>query len=350
MIFYDAALGGGVAKSYVVFEPAQIKSATGNSGAFDGANPDIRYSIKQGADPAPEQRQFADTEKAIGGKPAYEQAKAAGKTKLNYGQWVQVRTPNFKAWFGDWEAVRGVKQLNQVKPLVLDGVAPLDGKKAIEEAFSNFAPVANANDGRVITFPNSMAGKVARHKGFDVGRIAGAFDQLLQSAVPMMSQTEQAREGHKAHPEITAYHHYINRFEQGGNTYYARFTVQQMKTKPGKQGANYAHSTFVSSVEVYENKKGAEPVAVGGWDNPVLTASESAPTDKILAQWLEDGKSASEITDPETGEPMVVYHGTAQCGFDIFSRQAWRAADGQFFTLRRRQAIHYYFEHSPKHR
>ena len=56
----------------------------------------------------PEQRQFAETEKAIGGKPAYEKAKAAGKTKLNYGQWVQVRTPAFKAWFGDWEAVRGV--------------------------------------------------------------------------------------------------------------------------------------------------------------------------------------------------------------------------------------------------
>jgi hypothetical protein len=187
----------------------------------------------------PEQRQFAETEKAIGGKPAYEKAKAAGKTKLNYGQWVQVRTPAFKAWFGDWEAVRGAKQLSQAKPLVLDGVKPLDGKKAIEEAFSSFVPVTNANDGRVITFPNSMAGKVARHKGFDVGRIAGAFDQLLQSAVPMMSQAEQAREGHKDHTRnIVAYHHYVNKFNQDGKSYFVRFSVQEMRVKQGAKQSN----------------------------------------------------------------------------------------------------------------
>ena len=32
-----------------------------------------------------------------------ERAKSAGRTKLDYRQWVQVRTPAFKGWFGDWE-------------------------------------------------------------------------------------------------------------------------------------------------------------------------------------------------------------------------------------------------------
>lgn len=32
--------------SYMVFDPVQIKSATGNSGAFDPSNPDIRYSVE----------------------------------------------------------------------------------------------------------------------------------------------------------------------------------------------------------------------------------------------------------------------------------------------------------------
>ena len=50
-----------------------------------------------------EQQQFTETEQQLGGKPAYDKAKAEGKTKLNYRQWVQVRTPAFKAWFGDWE-------------------------------------------------------------------------------------------------------------------------------------------------------------------------------------------------------------------------------------------------------
>lgn len=33
----------------------------------------------------------------------YQQALAAGRTELNEQQWYQVRSPQFKAWFGDWE-------------------------------------------------------------------------------------------------------------------------------------------------------------------------------------------------------------------------------------------------------
>lgn len=47
--------------------------------------------------------EFAATAKQYGGEAAYEQAKVAGETELDYRQWVQVRTPSFKAWFGDWE-------------------------------------------------------------------------------------------------------------------------------------------------------------------------------------------------------------------------------------------------------
>lgn len=36
-------------------------------------------------------------------RAAYDKARADGRTKLTYGQWQQVRTPEFKAWFGDWE-------------------------------------------------------------------------------------------------------------------------------------------------------------------------------------------------------------------------------------------------------
>ena len=47
--------------------------------------------------------EFEATAQQYGGEAAYEQAKAAGQTELDYRQWVQVRTPSFKAWFGDWQ-------------------------------------------------------------------------------------------------------------------------------------------------------------------------------------------------------------------------------------------------------
>jgi hypothetical protein len=48
---YDGVIGsssGSSLSEIVAFEPTQIKSATGNTGAFDGANPDIRFQAPKG--------------------------------------------------------------------------------------------------------------------------------------------------------------------------------------------------------------------------------------------------------------------------------------------------------------
>ncbi|MDO4698258.1 MAG: hypothetical protein Q4A60_06240 [Pasteurellaceae bacterium] len=63
----------------------------------------VEGEVKQSADEKTKIRSFNATAEQYGGKPAYEQARAEGKTELDYRQWVQVRTPEFKAWFGDWE-------------------------------------------------------------------------------------------------------------------------------------------------------------------------------------------------------------------------------------------------------
>lgn len=44
VIFENSDMLGNTGPTYVVFRPEQIKSAIGNNGDFDGANPDIRYS------------------------------------------------------------------------------------------------------------------------------------------------------------------------------------------------------------------------------------------------------------------------------------------------------------------
>ena len=43
IVYDNVAEGGG--DSYIVFDPTQIKSATGNNGNFDAASPDIRFSM-----------------------------------------------------------------------------------------------------------------------------------------------------------------------------------------------------------------------------------------------------------------------------------------------------------------
>lgn len=48
-------------------------------------------------------RQYAEVVAKYKGTPQWMKAPNGEPTKLNERQWVQVRTPAFKAWFGDWE-------------------------------------------------------------------------------------------------------------------------------------------------------------------------------------------------------------------------------------------------------
>jgi hypothetical protein len=72
------------ANYYVAFLNNQIKLADGTNTTFDGSNPDIRFA-KGGT----MNKQLL----APNGKPS----------NLTPEQWKLVRTPQFKAWFGDWE-------------------------------------------------------------------------------------------------------------------------------------------------------------------------------------------------------------------------------------------------------
>jgi hypothetical protein len=87
---YDGIMDYGHAKKIneslyeiIAFYPEQIKLADGTNTTFDNSNPDIRFE------------QGGTTTKLLApnGKPS----------NLNATQYELVRTPEFKAWFGDWE-------------------------------------------------------------------------------------------------------------------------------------------------------------------------------------------------------------------------------------------------------
>lgn len=68
-----------------------LRAAPGQVGFSRGAENDVGM------------QELRRVEQTAGGRQAYESAREAGRTKLNYQQWLQVRTPAFKQWFGDWE-------------------------------------------------------------------------------------------------------------------------------------------------------------------------------------------------------------------------------------------------------
>lgn len=81
------------------------------AGSRDAANDElarisagIRFS-KDRIDTAEEKakREYAEVEAQYKGTDQWLKAPNGSETNLNERQWVQVRTPSFKAWFGDWE-------------------------------------------------------------------------------------------------------------------------------------------------------------------------------------------------------------------------------------------------------
>lgn len=82
-------------------------------GAFEGDKPMYRDEfaamvrskqpeIKRSAQRAKDE--YAEIKDKLKGTDAWMKAPNGAKTNLSERQWIQVRTPSFKKWFGDWEA------------------------------------------------------------------------------------------------------------------------------------------------------------------------------------------------------------------------------------------------------
>ncbi len=94
------------------------------------------------------QTQINAVRKKYEGTSQWMKAPNGQPTKLNEMQWLQVRTPNFKAWFGDWEN---------------------DPKNASQVVDSNGEPMVvyhGTEYGGFTEFGSSGYGAASREKGF----------------------------------------------------------------------------------------------------------------------------------------------------------------------------------------
>lgn len=241
-------------------------------------------------------------------KKGYHCAPNGKPSKLTEKQWLAVRTPFFKEWFGDWETLAIINEVENMPASAIELHESLD-KAGIKEVFKSFGEVENRRDGRVVVFPTASAGKIRRHKGFDSGTVIKNFKTLFETAIPAISEDEVLKEGRKAHGNIDTVEHYINKFSANGNEYFIRFTVPVIRNN---KGAGNVHSSAISEVSIYKNGDSTL--------YPLNTAGSSSPSfidDRIL-HFLNsvNKKDVSQVVD-ENGEPLVVYHNTPN-KFNVF--------------------------------
>lgn len=263
----------------------------GMGGIVDGAG--IYMQRFDAAPQAEEQHQLSETERAYGGRAAFEKAKAEGRTKLNYNQWVQVRTPAFKAWFGDWEAAH-----------ILNG-EPLAKLKTDEAPTGGFKDIAKWAAG-IFTAQGSKAVR------------AGLGEVVLDQRA---AQDSLAHGGANKYKKV-AFAAVKDVIERGALVYESRTGDEDsfyFSAPVEIDGATNIETVLVHrdvntqrmylhSVTTKENLLNQR---VSSADD--LTSQRSGSIDsRGVAKILQDiihGKGVSKVIDPDTGEPMVVYHG-----------------------------------------
>ena len=107
--------------------------------------------------------------------------------------------------------------------------------------------------------------------------------------------------GHKFHPNIEAYHNYVNKLRFEGKEYFIRFTVREEKIrKTKKQPKNEVHSSAVSEVAIYMNGnvERSIPGETPGGVNPLPFI------DKRLSFFFDTVKSLESLLDAH-GEPRA---------------------------------------------
>ncbi|HCF5769802.1 LPD38 domain-containing protein [Pseudomonas aeruginosa] len=254
-----------------------------------------RYSRK------PESREFADTERVYGGMPAYERAKAAGRTELSYDDWIRVRTPSFIEANGDWLALRAQTRLDE-KPAVKLTTPPAwaghSGKKVVSDVMDALKQMVRQDE-------------VLRHDELGEIRVgsAGVKKATSNSADPakrvVLNQLREAFE-HSIYASSSrdvkgegqmAYHKLLAPIEVDGVPLVAVFTV--------REDSNGAF--FYNAVTLDRNEKApaASPADMSKTTQRSFPANTGAAS--FVRQAIERVNPASVTVpiNPTTGEPLV---------------------------------------------
>jgi hypothetical protein len=91
---------------------------------------------------------------------------------------------------------------------------------------------------------------------------------------------------------------------------------------------------------MYKQKTGS-----GSLQKPSAFTSETTPQKTKVQQIIDSYKDVSVVRDKETGEPLTVWHGSIEYGFDVFKTDAShnnnsvRDTPGAWFTDRKTSAV-----------
>ena len=236
-------------------------------------------------------------------------------TNLTEEQWLLVRTPAFKAWFGDWEYIANAypsvtaKERGDVKAVIkaLQGKVLRSEEEGVEATFSHRGLGKVTSDGAV---------QKSIRNGFSVAEHFTAVANVEKLFTNSIKTNDRANDN----KELAAIEHFSSLLVLNNQPALVTFTIK-VTNNAGRK---------IYSIELMEMEK-----AGGKVQGEIRKSRQATPAFDVLniSKIADKVNTASKVVD-ENGEPLVVYHGS-DAEFDVFDRSKGRSSmdiQGMFFS------------------
>lgn len=261
------------------------------------------------------QKQYEEVKSKYMGTPLWLKAPNGKPTNLTEEQWLQVRTPNFKRWFGDWEKEAWAKAamdfLENTAPVseLSGGEFQKDGVRLTDKVSAYFNSIGNIAR-------NEELGDVVLDKDTVKASMSHGIGRLKASA--FMAVKDVIEKGFIFNREInwkdrgydTAV--IVAPIKIGGENYACEIVVK----KNDKRNSFYLHEV--------EIKKTLEDMFKTTTEGAISQASKL-----ILGKHLAEVNGKVSKAVDENGEPLVVYHGSG-ARFTEFKREFTGIGNDQY--------------------
>ncbi len=247
-------------------------------------------------------------------------------SNLAYEQWVQVRTPAFKKWFGDWEKNANFNWLMSADPLVA-----LTGEEFKENLVDS-----------VSAFYGQMGNRVTRD---GLGEVTMTRHDVQSSVAHGIGRIKAA--AFAAVPDVIQYGREFNQAENYKGRGYTSITIaapisireEQYICEVVINKRDKSNNFYLHEVEVKEKLQFGNQVRNYMDENHPNRNTKTGASRLIISKLLAEGKFESSKVVDANGEPMVVYHGTTNRDEVSTWNPKWKGYDTEYsrFSVFRRK-------------
>ena len=251
------------------------------------------------------QRQYDAVVAKYKGTPEWMKAPNGQPTKLTERQWVQVRTPNFKRWFGNFAFDE-----NESVPVIdvaTDALEGVDLKSAdsVREwllSSSDFTtPATNAHSGLLVEFSRKNLKASLKRRGVEHRQAYSVLRRLIETA--RLTDYEESNRPGLAGQDI----YYAALRLPNGNVIGVRIKADVRHNRR----TSYKDHRIDDVVTQIQVTPAAFDGSLAGIVNIRSTGHPQSGVTVRLGALVGADKPVSSKTVDENGEPMVAHHGTS---------------------------------------